>query len=44
MKFSVINFFGIYLSGKMYLNGEGVTKDEQKALQYFIKGAEKGNI
>ena len=25
----------------MYLNGEGVEKDEEKAIAYFMKGAEK---
>lgn len=26
----------------MYLSGEGVEKDENKAVTYFMKGAEKG--
>ena len=26
----------------MYLSGEGVEKDETKAVEYFLKGAEKG--
>jgi len=38
--FTLVIFYSCLL-GKLYLNGEGVEKDEEKAITYFMKGVEK---
>lgn len=37
------NLYGEYKLGQCYLYGNGIEKNLQKAVQLFIKSAEKGN-